>query len=76
MRKFEPGEYFIYVNGSSYELGRVKRNGRDKDTYYCWYHAGETAALTHERDMHKLNNRWYIDKTSLGGEDAGRMYEY
>lgn len=61
-KTFEPGEYFIYVNGDingRYELGKVKRQ-RDETTYFCYYHEGDTAAATPVSCMHKLTNAYII----------------
>lgn len=67
---FEPGELFVYVNGSNYELGKVKRpNGRG-DGYFCWYHEGTTAANTPVECMHKLQNAYVIASEGLGGTDG------
>lgn len=71
---FEPGELFIYVNGESYEIGKVKRPNNTGDGYFCWYHTGETAANTPTDHMHKLTNAYVIDGESLGGI-AGIEYE-
>lgn len=68
--EFEPGELFIYVNGSSYEIGKVKRPNGSGDGYFCWYHTGMTASNTPTRCMHKLVNAYVIDGESLGGLDG------
>lgn len=65
--EFEIGEYFIYQNGNSYELGRVKEN-RDDSFYFCYYSSGETAAATPVSSMHKIVNSYVINDTSLGGK--------
>ncbi len=70
--EFKPGEYFIYVNGSRFELGRVKRKLRN-DSYSCYYHSGETAAVTPVHCMHKLENWYTITETSLGGDEAKKL---
>lgn len=55
--KFLPGEFFVYVNGSSWELGKVKRAADEEGTaYFCWYSLGTTAARTPVENMHKLRN--------------------
>lgn len=66
MHDFEVGEYIIYVNGDTYELGRIT-SLRTDGAFVC-YHEGETAAKTPYRDMHKLINRYCISKTTLGGD--------
>lgn len=53
---FKPGELFVYVNGSRWELGMVKRPNYTGDGYFCWYSRGDTAANTPLSHMHKLAN--------------------
>lgn len=53
--EFEPGELFVYVCGTRWELGTVKRK-IDRDTYACWYTMGDTAAMTPVEAMYKLDN--------------------
>lgn len=62
---FKEGEYIIYVNGDRYEIGKIKRIVQDGA--FVWYHSGDTAAKTPFDCMHKLENEYVIDKTSLGG---------
>lgn len=62
---FREGEYIIYQNGDRYEIGKIKRIVRDGA--FVWYHSGDTAAKTPFDCMHKLENEYVIDKTSLGG---------
>lgn len=62
---FQEGEYVIYINGESIELGRIKRL---TDTgAFVYYSEGDTAAKTPYDCLHKLVNRYTILKTSLGG---------
>ncbi len=63
--EFEVGEYIIYQNGDKYELGRVK--SLREDGAFVAYSDGETGAKTPYDHMHKLVNRYVIEKTSLGG---------
>ncbi|MBR4314563.1 MAG: hypothetical protein IKP66_06615 [Lachnospiraceae bacterium] len=63
--EFEENELFIYVNGDSYEIGKVKSK-RDDNNYYCYYHRGYTAALTPIECMHKLVNAYVIKSECLG----------
>lgn len=70
METFEEGELFVYTNGNSFELGKVKRPNNTGDGYFCWYHCGETAANTPVSHMHKLVNAYVINDESLGGEDG------
>ena len=67
MDEFKEGEYFVYVNGDRFELGKVKMPNNTRDGYFCWYHSGSTAANTPVEHMHKLTNAYTIEKTSLGG---------
>ena len=69
---FKPGEYIIYINGDSIEIGRIKRI--TEDGAFVWYHSGETAAKTPFDCMHKLVNRYVIEKTELGGEEARGIF--
>ena len=62
---FEEGEYIIYQNGDSFEIGKIKRIVNDGA--FIWYHDGETAAKTPFDCMHKLRNAYTILNTSLGG---------
>jgi hypothetical protein len=63
---YDMGEYIIYINGNSIELGRIKRL-TDDGAFVC-YHSGETAAKTKYEDMHKLINKYCIIETNLGGD--------
>ena len=54
--EFKPNELFVYVNGSRWELGMVKRPNNSGDGYFCWYSRGDTAANTPLRCMRKLEN--------------------
>ena len=76
MAKFEPGELFIYVNGDSHFLGKVKGPNNDGSGYFCWYSTGETAANTPTYSMHKLVNASVIDGESLGGEDGMQLENF
>lgn len=66
MEQFKNGEYFIYVNGDKYELGKVKRPNNSGDGYFCWYHEGETCANTPVDCMHKLVNAYIIREDGFG----------
>lgn len=66
MNEFKVGEYIIYRNGDTYELGRIKslcENGA-----FVAYHEGETGAKTPYDLMHKIVNEYTIKETTLGGE--------
>ena len=62
---FHPGDYIIYQNGDSYELGRIK--SLRQDGAFVSYHSGETGAKTPYDTMHPLRNAYTIEKTTLGG---------
>lgn len=56
-KEFEPGEPFIYQNGDRFEIGIVKRkNPHIPNSYFAWYHTGDTAAATSVIDMKKITN--------------------
>lgn len=61
---FREGEYIIYRNGESYELGKIKRV--TDDGAFVYYHSGSTAAKTPFECMHRLVNAYVIEGTSLG----------
>lgn len=63
--EFKNKDYIIYVNGDSYELGRIK--SITEDGAFVAYHEGETGAKTPFDKMHKLVNSYCIKETSLGG---------
>ena len=69
MQTFKNGEYFIYVNGDKYEIGKVKRPNNNGTGYFCYYHSGTTAANTPTDLMHKLINAYCITADVLGGEN-------
>lgn len=75
-KEFKPGEAFVYANGDRFEIGIVKRkNPNMPDSYFCWYHTGDTAANTHAPDMHKLANGYAFRITRLdpdGNERNGK----
>lgn len=65
--QFEVGEYIVYRNGSRYELGKIK--SITDDGAFVYYSSGSTAAKTPLECMHKLTNKYVIQKTSLGGSE-------
>lgn len=69
MKSFEEGELFVYINGDSAEIGKVKRKNNTGDGYFCYYSSGETAANTPFDCMYKLINNYTIKGTTLGGEE-------
>ena len=66
MNGFKVGQYVIYVNGDSYELGRIK--SLRPDGAFVAYHEGETGAKTPYDLMHPLLNGFTIKQCTLGGE--------
>lgn len=62
---FSVGEYVIYINGDSVELGRIKR--LTSTGAYVYYSSGDTAAKTPYDCLYKLINSYTILKTNLGG---------
>lgn len=59
------GDYIVYQNGDSFELGRIK--SLRADGAFVAYHSGETCAKTPYNRMHPLRNAYTIQSTSLGG---------
>lgn len=71
MDEFKVGDLIVYVNGDSYQIGKIKRvldNG-----CFVYYHSGETAAKTPFKCMHKLINARDVLKTDLGGDAADEL---
>jgi hypothetical protein len=66
MNDFYEGEYIIYRNGEKYELGRIK--SLRPDGAFVAYHEGETGAKTPYECMHKIQNKYTIKETTLGGD--------
>lgn len=62
---YHPGDYIIYQNGDSYELGRIK--SLRPDGAFVAYHSGETGAKTPYDLMRPLVNGYVLEKTTLGG---------
>ena len=62
---FSVGEYVIYINGDSVELGKIKRV--TSTGAYVYYSSGDTAAKTPYECLHKLVNGYTIKETTLGG---------
>lgn len=64
--KFKVGETVLYQNGTKFELVIVKsvttlsseQEGTIPYGYRVWYHTGDTTALTHELDLHKIINNY------------------
>lgn len=65
---YKPGEYIIYTNGDTYQLGRIKR--LKQDGAFVFYHGGDTAAGTKFENMHKLENGYCITETVFPYEEA------
>lgn len=71
MKNFKEGEYIIYRNGESYQIGKIKRI--TPDGAFVWYHEGDTASKTPHALMHKLTNGYTILETSIGGQDGATV---
>lgn len=71
--QFTEGELVVYRNGSTYEIGRVKR--LCDDGAFVYYHQGDTAAKTPYDVMHKLVNKQCIVATALG-EQYGTIHAF
>jgi hypothetical protein len=69
MNKYEVGEVVLYQNGDNFELGIIKRLGNSPDTYFVWYHMGDTAACTNERNLHKIINLYAFEIKRLKVDD-------
>jgi hypothetical protein len=65
MKQFKEGQLIIYCNGSTYQIGKIKRivNGGA----FVYYSCGETAAKTPFDAMHPIDNEYVIGETGLGG---------
>ena len=62
---FREGQYIIYRNGNSYEIGKIKR--LTPDGAFVWYSNGDTASKTPYDCMHPIVNEYTIGETGLGG---------
>lgn len=67
-----PGQYVLYRNGESYQIGRVKR--AVDGAAFVWYSSGETASRTPLENLRVLDNAHDIMATDLGGADALAMF--
>lgn len=65
MADYKAGQYVIYRNGDSYEIGKIKRVV--DDGAFVYYSSGDTASKTPFDCIHPIVNEYVIDKTSLGG---------
>lgn len=64
--EYHEGELVLYQNGSSFEIGKIKRitdNGA-----FVYYSSGDTAAKTPFDCLRKIINAYTIKSVSLGGE--------
>lgn len=53
--EYKEGEPVIYQCGDRFELGII-RTVCGNDEYFVNYHTGDTAARTHARNLHKIQN--------------------
>ena len=67
MNDFKVGDLVIYQNGSSYEIGKIKRLAEDGSGAWVYYSSGDTATKTPYDHMHKLMNAYVVTETTLGG---------
>lgn len=65
MDEFKEGQYIIYKNGNSYEIGKIKRVVNDGA--FVFYSGGDTASKTPFSCMHEIINDYAIGETNLGG---------
>ncbi len=65
MKDFHEGQYIIYQNGESFEIGKIKRL-TENGAFVC-YSCGETSAKTPYDCMHPIVNDYVIGETGLGG---------
>lgn len=65
MNGFREGQYIIYQNGDTYEIGKIKR--LTATGAFVWYSCGDTAAKTPYDCMHPIQNAYVIGETGLGG---------
>ena len=68
---FYVGQYVVYRNGDTYELGRIT-SLKQQCAFVC-YHEGETAAATPYSTIHPLVNAHTSKSTTLGGERFADM---
>ena len=66
--RFKEGQLIVYVNGDSYEIGKIKK--LCPDGAFVYYHEGATASKTPYDRMHKLTNAHCIKDTYLGGRNG------
>lgn len=67
---FKVGQYVIYKNGNSYQIGKIK--SLSKDSAFVYYHSGNTAAKTPYDLLHPITNDYCIEKSSFGGKEQER----
>ena len=65
MDEFKEGQYIVYKNGNSYEIGKIKRVVNDGA--FVYYSDGDTASKTPFGCMHEIINDYAIGETNLGG---------
>lgn len=55
MSEFKEGQYVIYQNGRSFEIGRIHHRNANGN-YAVAYHTGCTLASTPEDNLHPIKN--------------------
>ena len=69
---WNPGDLFIYQNGDSFEIGKVKRVA--SDGVFAYYSEGDTAAKTPFDSMRRLVNTYTVKRTSLGWKEENEAH--
>lgn len=65
MNEYRVGQYIIYQNGDSFEIGKIKR--LTPTGAFVYYSDGDTAAKTPYDRIHPIMNDYVIGETGLGG---------
>ena len=66
VNEFHEGELIVYQNGSTFQIGKIKR--MTATGAFVYYSGGDTASKTPFENMHKLQNAYTIIVTTLGGD--------
>lgn len=74
IESFKAGDYIIYRNGTTYQIGRIKRL-TERGAFVC-YHEGDTASLTPFSCINRLLNGYLIKDTLLGGDTFRKGVTY
>lgn len=63
-KELKPGQFVVYFNGASCNLGRVNTIKNDKQVFVK-YSSGDTSALTNVADLWPIVNEEVIEKTGI-----------